>query len=82
MIGVDRPSPIPPSLVEEPTKGRPQSRIGTIAEAGHYSKPDQQIVVVVGRIVNPEPRRIPDPSFVHQPAAQKELRSPLYRSTN
>jgi hypothetical protein len=82
MICVEGPGAIPAALANEPTERGPKSSVRAVAEPGQDPESDEQIVVVVMRVVNSEPRRIPDPPFVHQPVTQKELRPSLDRPTH
>src|SRR3989475_4473355 len=71
---VQQPAPVRPALVLEDLEGRPEPSVARESELGDHIEPDEDVVEVVIRIVEPEPRGVPSP-LLEQPPFQVELGS-------
>src|SRR3989442_11042672 len=56
------------------------SRVPAIAEGREGVESDEDVVVIVDGIVEPEPRTVRSGSFPKQPSLEVEFRAPLDRS--
>src|SRR5579863_5063753 len=57
-------------------------RVGAVAQPGEDPEPNEDVVVVVVRVVNAEPRPVARGPLVHQSLLQEEFRAPLDGTSN
>ena len=77
MNPVHQPSSIaPPLLLQEP-EGWLEPSIAAVAEARNHIEPDEDVVVVVARVVKAEPRNVLPLAVVKELPLQIELRASL-----
>src|SRR5271170_2407401 len=69
---IERPRAVAPPPLLEPAEGGPEPRIASIPETGQDPEADEEVVVVVVRVMDPVPRGVRLPSFFHQVMLQVE----------
>src|SRR3989442_475517 len=79
---LERPGPIMASLASQPAERRGESGVGTVAQPRQGSEAHEEVVIIVIRVVNPEPWRVADFPFFHEMTSQVELRPTLDRAAN
>src|SRR5205823_5267594 len=66
----------------EALEGGAESRVVPIAKGGEHVQADEDIVVVMNRVVKPEPRTVRSRSLADESALEIELGAPLDRLAN
>src|SRR3989442_5161125 len=74
---VERPGPIMASPASQPAERRGESGVGTVAQPRQGSEAHEEVVIIVIRVVNPEPWRVADFPFFHEMASEGGIRPPL-----
>src|SRR5438445_1725956 len=78
--GIHVPAPIAVAHRLEAVEGGPHSRVPAIAEGREGVESDEDVVVIVDGIVEPEPRTVRSGSFSKQTSLEVEFRASLDRS--
>ena len=79
MEGIHVPAAVSVPHRLQPVEGGLHSRVVSVSEGREDIEPHEDVVVVVDRIVEPEPRRVRSGSLAGQTALQIELRASLNR---
>src|SRR2546425_13130087 len=74
---VKSPSSVTPSFVVEDLKGRPESPVVCIAQLSDKIQTNKDVVVVMNRVVEPEPGTVPFLSIVEELSSEIKLDSSL-----
>src|SRR5206468_3355654 len=82
MKRIEIPAPVTVAHRLEPVEGGTHPAVVPVSEGGEHVDPDEEIVVVVDRIVEPEPWTIRGGPLAKQVSIQVELRAPFDRAVD
>src|SRR2546428_7625753 len=77
---LERPGPIIASLASQPAERPGESAVGTVAQPRQGSEAHEEVVIIVIRVVNPEPWRVTALPLFHQMTSPGEIRPPPDRA--